>query len=228
VGSDSPYVTDTGGSQASSADSGTVQTADRSDASPTDTPPAAPDGGAGGGEAFDNPGADTGQQETTSEAGPDTPQQAAPAPDGGAGGGEAFDNPDSEATSPPPDTEQQDQRQEVTTDDQQPTDDQRAEEFQIDDWTGYPDGPRPEGPFRILEGDEYKTARDAANRANRAIHRADPSLADKQIHEVHPVKFNGDPVDPSNKVPVSPQEHAAYTTWWNRQLRERKAAEGEE
>ncbi|MGN0436817.1 MAG: hypothetical protein ACI4D8_09340, partial [Wujia sp.] len=43
-------------------------------------------------------------------------------------------------------------------------------EFKIDDWTGYPDGlPKPEGPFRVLEGDEYNAARNLANKTNTKI-----------------------------------------------------------
>jgi hypothetical protein len=138
--SDSPYVTETGGATASSADTGT-QAADQSVASSTETHTAAPDRGAGGGEAFDNLGgrssdADTSQQETTNEAGPDTPQQVSSAPDGGAGGGEAFDNPDQQSASPPEDSEQQD-RHEIATDDQptddQPTDDQPTDDQPTDD-----------------------------------------------------------------------------------------------
>jgi hypothetical protein len=42
--------------------------------------------------------------------------------------------------------------------------------FSIGDWTGYPDYvPKPDGPFRLLQGEEYKSARKAANRANQKI-----------------------------------------------------------
>jgi hypothetical protein len=45
-------------------------------------------------------------------------------------------------------------------------------EFFIDDWTGYPeDLPKPDGPFRILEGEEYNKARDIANKTNANIHK---------------------------------------------------------
>jgi hypothetical protein len=91
--------------------------------------------------------------------------------------------------------------------------------FSIINWEGYPGGPKPTGPFRIVEGQEYESARESANQANQAMHRADPSLAGKQIHEVHPVKFGGSPTNPGNKIALTPQEHAAYTTWWNRLLR---------
>ncbi len=89
--------------------------------------------------------------------------------------------------------------------------------FSISDWNGYPQGlPKPEGPFRLVEGGEYDAARDAANQANRAIHEADPTLAGKQIHEIQPVKFGGSPTSPGNKVALTPQQHAPATTWWNR------------
>ena len=37
-------------------------------------------------------------------------------------------------------------------------------------WTGYPDAPKPEGPFRILEGTEYDEVRIFANKINTNIH----------------------------------------------------------
>jgi hypothetical protein len=65
--------------------------------------------------------------------------------------------------------------------------------FSIVDWTGYPESlPKPNGPFRLLEGAEYEAARDAANDANRALHRKTPSLTGKHFHENHPVKFGGE------------------------------------
>ena len=92
--------------------------------------------------------------------------------------------------------------------------------FSVLDWRGYPAGlPKPSGPFVLLEGAEYETARKAANSANRAMHRADDSLKGLQIHEVHPVKFGGSPTDPLNKVPLTPQDHSPYTVWWNSLMR---------
>lgn len=90
-------------------------------------------------------------------------------------------------------------------------------EFSISNWDGYPaGGPKPEGPFRLLEGDEYSAARNAANKANSALHDADPNLSGLQIHEVQPVKFGGSPTDLANKVVRTPAEHMQYTVWWNR------------
>ncbi|MCK4261257.1 MAG: hypothetical protein KAX49_19950 [Halanaerobiales bacterium] len=92
--------------------------------------------------------------------------------------------------------------------------------FKITNWDGYPDGSKPQGPFKILEGEEYDVARKAANNANRKIHRQNPALKGKDIHEIHPVKFGGSPTDLSNKIPLSRKEHAKFTTWWNRLLKE--------
>ena len=88
-------------------------------------------------------------------------------------------------------------------------------EFSIINWENYPEKlPQPEGPFRLIQGDEYDAARATANRANQSIHAADPSLKGMQIHEIQPVKFDGSPTDISNKIPLSPLEHAGATTWW--------------
>jgi hypothetical protein len=80
--------------------------------------------------------------------------------------------------------------------------------------------PRPPGPYRFLEGEEYAAARAAANKANAALRKADPAkYAGKQIHEILPVKFGGSPTDPANKVALTPTEHARYTTFWNRVMK---------
>jgi hypothetical protein len=87
--------------------------------------------------------------------------------------------------------------------------------FSISDWSGYPEGvPRPDGSFEILEGSDYSDARRSADNANRKLHDADPSLKGQHSHEIHPIKFGGDPVDPANKIPMSPSEHQTITNWW--------------
>ena len=93
--------------------------------------------------------------------------------------------------------------------------------FSINNWAGYPASlPKPTGPFRVLEGDEYSAARAAANKANRALREGNPNAyVGKQIHETHPVKFGGSPADPKNKIALSPQEHFGATTWWDQLLR---------
>jgi RHS repeat-associated protein len=90
------------------------------------------------------------------------------------------------------------------------------------DWSTYPQNPkvpRPKGPLRILEGAEYDAARAQANAANRALHRANPSLRGLHIHEIHPVKFGGSPTDIANKVALTPSEHTPFTNWWAEVLR---------
>ena len=94
--------------------------------------------------------------------------------------------------------------------------------FTIDDWAGYPDTNRPTGPFRILEGDEYANARKIANNVNTNLHKQNSQYDGLQIHEVHPVKFGGSPTDIDNKIILTPKEHAKYTTFWNRILKEQK------
>lgn len=92
--------------------------------------------------------------------------------------------------------------------------------YPITDWSGYPANmPRPTGPFSLLEGPQYLAARSLANKANQAMHKADPSLAGKEIHEIQPIKFGGHPTDPANKIALTPSEHAQVTAWWNRQQR---------
>ena len=91
-------------------------------------------------------------------------------------------------------------------------------EFSVSDWSGYPDNvPKPKGPFKLLEGDEYQNARKAANNRNRQLHRADKdTYSGHDIHEIHPVKFNGSPTGLSNKIPLKRNEHSPVTTFWNR------------
>lgn len=81
---------------------------------------------------------------------------------------------------------------------------------------GYPAGvPKPTGSVNLISGAEQQANRAAANNANRAIHRADPSISPQQIHEVQPVKFGGSPTDPSNKVYLDRSTHQQVTNWWN-------------
>jgi len=80
--------------------------------------------------------------------------------------------------------------------------------FSVFDWKGYPaGGAKPNGPFKLLQGAEYESARNAANKANAAIHKANPQLKGQQIHELHPVKFGRSPTDMSNKIPLTPAQH---------------------
>ena len=93
-------------------------------------------------------------------------------------------------------------------------------EFDISDWSDYPKGPKPEGPFKLIDDDQYAKAREQANVANHEIHRANPALKKLQIHEIKPVRFGGDPEDPDNKVALTPKQHMEFTVWWNRKKAE--------
>ncbi|MFP3924297.1 PAAR domain-containing protein [Pseudomonas sp. W5-36] len=91
--------------------------------------------------------------------------------------------------------------------------------FSISDWTGYPaDVPKPQGPFRLVEGPEYNSARDAANKANRAIRREQGLVGQAvDVHEINPVKFGGSPTDAANKVILPRDVHRQQVTpWWNK------------
>ncbi len=91
-------------------------------------------------------------------------------------------------------------------------------EFSISDWSGYPAGvPKPQGPFKLLEGAEYDAARKAANKANNQI-RIDNNLRGQavDVHEIKPVKFDGSATDPANKIILDRNLHRQQVTpWWN-------------
>jgi hypothetical protein len=53
-------------------------------------------------------------------------------------------------------------------------------------------------------------------RAQRSVN---PDLIGKEIHEIHPVVFGGDPASEDNKAYLTPPEYAPYVVWWNRQYR---------
>lgn len=95
--------------------------------------------------------------------------------------------------------------------------------FSLFNWKGYPaGGVKPTGPFRLLEGAEYTTARNLANKTNAILHKAMPELKGLQIHEVNPVKFGGSPTDISNKIFLTPSQHSGYTNFWNAIMRGNK------
>jgi hypothetical protein len=69
-----------------------------------------------------------------------------------------------------------------------------------------------------LQGEEYDTARKSANQVNRKIRDADPvAYLGKQIHEIHTVKFGGDPIDRANKIALSAKDHQRVNGWWEQQ-----------
>lgn len=101
--------------------------------------------------------------------------------------------------------------------------DQAERTFQITDWSDYPDDyvpmPNQNQTFVMLEGQDYNSARDQANKVNAATRRSDSYYSDNnlEIHEVVPVKFGGSPTDPNNKVAIQAQAHRGYVTpWWNK------------
>lgn len=47
-----------------------------------------------------------------------------------------------------------------------------------------------------------------------------PETIGKEVHEITPVVFGGDPNDPNNKALLTPEEYAPYVVWWNRKYRE--------
>ena len=88
-------------------------------------------------------------------------------------------------------------------------------EIEITDWEGYPEGgSKPDGKLKLLEREDYTKARKAANNENASIHRHNPELKGKQIHEIQPVKFSGSPTNHSNKIALTQPEHAKYTRFW--------------
>jgi hypothetical protein len=89
--------------------------------------------------------------------------------------------------------------------------------FSIRDWTGYPEGyPKPSNPVRIVSGEEYETNFALKKVANRDLHIENPSWKGFHIHEIQPIKFGGDPVDPANKILLLPEEHYRFNAFWNR------------
>jgi RHS repeat-associated protein len=91
--------------------------------------------------------------------------------------------------------------------------------FSIWNWEGYPSSiPKPNGPFRLLAGEEYAAARSTANKANKALSK-ELELPGKfvDIHEMHPVKFGGSPTNINNKLFLDRTFHQTQVTpFWNR------------
>ena len=89
-------------------------------------------------------------------------------------------------------------------------------QFDITDWTGFPEGgPKPSGPFRLLPEEEYGPARAEGNAANRRLNNAEPDAPDDtELHHIKPIKFGGEPNDPDNIVRLQEDFHHEITTWW--------------
>jgi len=93
--------------------------------------------------------------------------------------------------------------------------------FEIKDWQDYPnDVPKPDGQIKIIDGKEYKDARNEADNANKKIHREHPEYQDMDIHEILPVRFGGSPTDPGNKIALTPEKHQEVSLFWDKKLRE--------
>ena len=95
--------------------------------------------------------------------------------------------------------------------------------FSIIDWAGYPsDVPKPQGPFRLVDGTEYNAARKAADAANRSLRRQQGLGGQPvDVHEVQPIRFGGSPTDPTNKLILPRDIHRQLVTpWWNKLQRE--------
>ncbi|MBP7345677.1 MAG: hypothetical protein KA952_03970 [Sediminibacterium sp.] len=90
--------------------------------------------------------------------------------------------------------------------------------FSISNWFGYPKGLLiPKGPFRLIEGLEYKKALELKEIANKAYRKQYNIGSEFEVHEIHPVKFGGSPTDPLNKTVLHKDFHrGTVTPWWNR------------
>jgi RHS repeat-associated protein len=68
----------------------------------------------------------------------------------------------------------------------------------------------------LLAGDAYKSARDAADTVNDFLRDGIRGHLTKkrQIHENIPVKFGGDPIDPSNKIIINTTSHRKINSYW--------------
>lgn len=98
--------------------------------------------------------------------------------------------------------------------------------FVVSNWAGYPStATKPVGPFRLLPLTLYIEAQKQRQKANRAFHKAHPELKGKDIHHIQPIKFGGHPTALNNLEPLSEEDHAAITTWWNRVRRKMEKVE---
>jgi hypothetical protein len=50
-------------------------------------------------------------------------------------------------------------------------------------------------------------------------------LIGKEIHEIHPIVFGGDPIDPKNKAPLPTKDYAELVVFWNKIWQNRKNQE---
>ena len=94
--------------------------------------------------------------------------------------------------------------------------------YRVTDWSGYPaNQPKPTDDLTVLLDDLYDASRKGANSANRKLHnRFKEWLSGLDIHEILPVKFGGSPTDLNNKIALTRAEHAEFTKFWNKILRD--------
>ena len=65
----------------------------------------------------------------------------------------------------------------------------------------------------------------ADNKVNSVPPSINKALIGKEIHEIRPVVFGGDPLDPKNKIPLGPEDYAKFVVFWNRIWQNRKHQE---
>jgi len=93
--------------------------------------------------------------------------------------------------------------------------------FSVIDWKGYPSNvPKPIGTMRLLQGAEYTAARRAADTTNNKLRKGFGLKRIKvDVHEIQPVKFNGSPTDPTNKMLLPRDLHRQQVTpFWDELL----------
>ena len=52
---------------------------------------------------------------------------------------------------------------------------------------------------------------------NETPHAINMDLIGKEVHEIQPIVFGGNPVDPKNKTFLIPEDYAKLVVWWNKQ-----------
>jgi len=66
-----------------------------------------------------------------------------------------------------------------------------------------------------LHGDEYINSLRIKNNVNKTLHRNYPQfLKGLEIHEIQPIKFNGNPFTLRNRMFLTPKGHRAFTDFW--------------
>ena len=76
--------------------------------------------------------------------------------------------------------------------------------------------PRPEGPFRVLLGQELETQWVKGHRTRRDLLFQHQALAGHELADVHPVPLAGDPEDEANLRAVGVEHRASLAAFWNK------------